>query len=110
MTGSNVHVEVLELEADDGEAAAAPGAAVTVALCAHWRHEGACRWPHRTDVVSRSGRVIEVRVAFDAPPPEIQEVRSRIAAALERGEQAGPDGRVHRWRIRRDGAVRGPGG
>ena len=28
----------------------APGGVVTVALCGHWQHEGACRWPHSNSV------------------------------------------------------------
>jgi hypothetical protein len=51
-------------------------------------------------VVSLVDRVLTVRVLCAAPPPEIPEVRARIDAGLARGELAGPDGRVHRWRVR----------
>jgi hypothetical protein len=98
----HAHEAVLELEANAD--AAAPGAAVTVEICGHWRHDGTCRWPHRTSVTSRVGRVLSVRVLFAASPSESNEVRSRISAGLNRGDLAGPDGHVHRWRVRREGA------
>jgi hypothetical protein len=102
----HAHEAVLELDADsDADAdAAAPGAAVTVELCGHWRHEGSCRWPHRTSVMSRTGRALTVRVLYAASPAERYEARRRIAAGLNRGELAGPGGRVHRWRVVREGA------
>lgn len=98
----HAHEAVLAIEADDG--AAAPGAAVTVELCGHWRHEGACRWPHSTSVVSLADRLLTVRVLFVASRADLAEVRARIAAGLERGEIEGPDGRVHRWRVRQAAA------
>jgi hypothetical protein len=100
----HAHEAVLELAADDG--AAAPGAAVTVGLCGHWRHDGPCRWPHATSVASRSGRTLTVRVLYAAPPPERDEVRLRIAAALNGGELTGPGGQVHRWSVVREGPSR----
>lgn len=99
----HVHEAVLELEA--GADAAAPGAAITVGLCGQWQHEGACRWPHRTLVHSAVGRVVGLRVLYAAWPPDVPEVRSRIAAALGRGELTGPDGRASRWRLRREGGA-----
>jgi hypothetical protein len=103
MESKHAHVAVLELE--PGADTAAPGAAVTVALCGHWQHEGRCRWPHRTDVTSLVGRALDVRVVFAAPSSEVDEVRSRIAAGLARGELTGPDGRISRWRVVREAAV-----
>ena len=89
----HAHEAVLELETEAD--AAAPGAAVTVELCGHW--------PHRTEVVSQVGRVLSVRILYVAPPSELEEVRSRVVASLNRGELTGPDGDVHRWRVRREG-------
>jgi hypothetical protein len=97
MAPVHAHEAVLELETDD--AAVAPGAAVTVELCGHWQHEGACRWPHRTLVASRVGRVLGVRVLYAAPASELEDVRSRVVAGRHRGDLTGPDGAVHRWRI-----------
>jgi hypothetical protein len=98
----HAHEAVLELEDDDG--AAAPGASVTVELCGHWQHEGACPWPHSTSIVSKVDRVLAVRVLFAASAPNVLEVRARIAAGLGRGELQGPDGRLHRWRVLREDA------
>ena len=100
----HAHEAVLELDSDADTDAAAPGAAVTVELCGHWEHEGTCRWPHCTTLVSRAGRALTVRVLFAAPEPERDEARRRIAAGLNRGELAGPGGQVHRWRVIREEA------
>jgi hypothetical protein len=102
MVPVHAHEAVLELEADAD--AAAPGAAITVELCGHWQHDGTCRWPHHTSVISLVGRVLSVRVLCAASPSESHEVRSRIAAGLNKGELTGPDGHVHRWRVRREGS------
>jgi hypothetical protein len=102
MAPVHAHEAVLELEADAD--AAAPGAAVTIALCGHWQHEGTCRWPHRTSVISQDGRVLHVRILYAASAAEQHEVGSRIATSLNRGELAVFDGRVQRWRVLREGA------
>ena len=39
-------VHEAELRLNEGADDHKPGAAVTVALCGHWEHEGPCRWPH----------------------------------------------------------------
>jgi hypothetical protein len=101
MVPVHAHEVVLELEADTD--AAAPGAAITVELCGHWHHEGTCRWPHRTSVISLVGRLLSARVLYAASPSELHEVRSRIATALNRGALTGPDGHERRWRVRREG-------
>jgi hypothetical protein len=101
MAPVHAHEAVLELDADADPAA--PGAAITVELCGHWQHAGTCRWPHRTSVISRIGRVLCARVLYAAPPAEHHEVRSRITAALVRGELTDPDGRVNRWHLHREG-------
>lgn len=42
-----VHEATIELDSDADQQA--PGAAVTVGLCGHWEHQGACHWPHQTE-------------------------------------------------------------
>jgi hypothetical protein len=76
---------------------AAPGGAVTVALCGSWDHAGACRWPHHTSAEwdERRGRV---RVVFVVDPEEADHVRALIEQALAKGECLGPDGKVSRWK------------
>ncbi len=63
----------------------APGAAVTVALCGHWEHDGPCRWPHLATVAGRSGDALALRVLFAADPGDEPEVRLRITGALRAG-------------------------
>ncbi|MDQ1379557.1 MAG: hypothetical protein QOJ71_276 [Actinomycetota bacterium] len=59
----------------------APGGQVTVALCGHWEHEGACRWPHNTSIDGDAvpARLRTVVVVRD---DERAEVESRIEGAL----------------------------
>jgi hypothetical protein len=38
------------LQFDDVIDPASVGAAVTVELCGHWQHDGACRWPHNNKI------------------------------------------------------------
>lgn len=79
-------------DADQG----APGAAVTVALCGHWQHDGPCRWPHHTSVERVEG-ALEVRTVVVSEAADEPGVRERIDDALEAGTQEGPDGRTSTW-------------
>jgi len=108
-----VHEASIELR--PGADPAAPGAAVTVELCGHWEHDGACRWPHHTGVDNRAGRSIRIRTVFACPPAEEDAVRQRIVAALDSGrleaESATPaeptnaaEPRESRWTTTRQGA------
>lgn len=95
MAFAHVHRALVRIAADGDEAA--PGGAVTLALCGAWDHDGP--WPlapHRTDV-AREGDLLRVLVSFDAPAHVEPEVRRRIGAALGAGRLVGPDGRETRW-------------
>jgi len=70
-----VHEATVLLGGDTNPAAV--GAAVTVALCGHWDHEGPCRWPHLSQMDGTRFRTIFVATDDDEP-----EVRRRIRAAL----------------------------
>ena len=83
--------------ADDADPRAV-GGAITVALCGHWEHEPPCQWPHHTDV-SAAGDHHVVRISFTADPADEPVVRQKIFAALESGQQAGPDGQISRWTV-----------
>jgi hypothetical protein len=73
--GAWVHEAVVELDKDADPRAV--GAAVTVALCGHWEHEGPCRWPHNNAIVDRLFRTL-----FVCEGNEKDAVRARISAAL----------------------------
>jgi hypothetical protein len=75
---------------------AALGGAVTVALCGHWDHGDACRWPHLTTTEGVGDEVV-VTVRFDAPDDEVAQVCGLITSSLQAGELVGPDGRTTRW-------------
>jgi hypothetical protein len=76
----------------------AVGGAVTVALCGELDHEAPCPVaPHHTSVQGR-GRRRQVRVLFATEHEDV--VRRTIEAVLASGEFLGPDGLVHRWKLR----------
>ncbi len=83
---------------DAGGDGRALGGAVTVALCGTWEHEGDCRWPHRTDVVSRGGALV-VDVTVTCPEADEAELRSLVRGALAAGALDGPDGRRTTWEL-----------
>lgn len=88
----------------DGDPAA-PGGAITVALCGHWEHEPPCPLaPHHTDAGRGADDTVRLRVLFAVEPEREDEVRSLIGQALASGQQAGPDGRVTTWTLRSSSA------
>ena len=84
MRSAYVHRARLAMTRDGDDRAA--GAAVTVALCGHWDHEGPCRVPHRTAVANRDEDHVEVRVLFACEPVDADGVRLAVATALDAGE------------------------
>jgi hypothetical protein len=77
----------------------APGAAVTTALCGHWKHEPPCPLaPHHTHA-ERSGEHVVLRILFAAEPEQAPDIRLRIESALASGRFRGPDGVVTRWTL-----------
>jgi hypothetical protein len=59
----------------------APGGEVTVGLCGHWEHEGACRWPHNSSIAD-GGPPAWLRTVVVMPDDERDAVVGRIEAAL----------------------------
>jgi hypothetical protein len=78
---------VVEAALELGESCepAAVGAAVTVELCGHWEHDGACRWPHNNAIDAGRDPVV-FRTLFVADEPDEPVVRERIEASLRRGD------------------------
>ena len=74
------------------------GAAVTVALCGHWEHDGPCRWPHLTTTETEGDRVA-VHVNYECADNERAEVESLIAGAISSGVLSTQDRGVTRWRL-----------
>ena len=100
MRSAFVHEARLELS--DGADHGAPGAAITVALCGHWEHEGSCRWPHHTAVQTQDDTRITVRTVFASDPSDEAVVRAGIGGALRGGHLDGPTGSSD-WRVLSDG-------
>jgi len=78
----------------EGVDPAAVGAAVTVALCGSYEHEGTCRWPHNNDVDTRAAPAV-FRTLFVAEAADEEEVRRRIERALQEASE---------WEVRSTGA------
>jgi hypothetical protein len=74
-------VHEAELRLHSGIDPAAPGGAVTAALCGSWDHSPSCRWPHNNGITS-SADSSSFRTLFIAPPEDEIEIRPRIEAAL----------------------------
>src|SRR5689334_9049419 len=87
------HEARLRLEGDD----AAPGAAVTVALCGHWEHDPPCPLAPHHCAVERTGSELRVRVLFATEPARETEARKRIEGALSTGRCVGPDDVSTTW-------------
>ena len=82
----DVRAFVVEADLALGEGCdpAAVGAAVTAELCAHWEHEGACRWPHN-NAIDAERRPARFRTVAVAEPGETDHVAERIRMALADG-------------------------
>jgi hypothetical protein len=85
MSRRAVGVDV-DLELHSGADRRAPGAAVTVALCGHWEHDGACRWPHNSRI-DDSRVPARLRTVAIVDEPSVAEVLRR----MEDGLRAAPD-------------------
>lgn len=81
MTDARAYVIEADLVLDDGFDPAAVGAAVTVQLCGHWEHEGACRWPHNS-AIDATRDPARFRTLFVADEAESAAVRDRIETTL----------------------------
>ena len=75
-------VQEAELQLARDTDPAAPGAAVTDALCGYWEHEGPCRWPHNNAITAERGTTARFRTRFVADGAEEQAVRDLIVGAL----------------------------
>jgi hypothetical protein len=95
------HDALLEMAADAD--LAAPGGAITSALCGAFAHPPPCPLaPHHTRSVRRDDGVA-VRVLFAVDPADEDEVRGGIDRALTAGFCDGPDGVRTRWVLRDSG-------
>lgn len=85
MSGVQAFVAEAEISLNEGCDPAAVGAVVTVELCGHWEHEGACRWPHNSAIWADRDPA-RFRTLFVADPAEENHVRARIEGALHGGD------------------------
>ncbi|CCQ47962.1 putative uncharacterized protein [Pseudarthrobacter siccitolerans] len=97
MNGLYVHAATLLM---DGAAdPAAPGAAVTNALCGHWEHPPPCLLAAHHTGWSRDGDRVSLRIVFATAPASERKVRGLIDTALVSGAFDRPDGTVSRWTL-----------
>src|SRR4051812_45810354 len=91
------------VDLDPGGDDAAPGAAITVALCGSWTHEPPCPLaPHHTRV-HRMGTELTMRLLFAATPEDEPRVRRLVQDVLARGWGDSPDGGRTTWELVEDG-------
>ena len=74
-----------DVELAPGSDPDAIGAAITVELCGHWEHPGACHWPHHTAIERLEGRLVTIRIVAAVRPYEDLVVEGRIRRALVAG-------------------------
>ncbi len=104
MRHAYAHDAVLELAPDAD--LAAPGGAITTALCGHWEHAPPCPLaPHHT-AAQRRGQDAHLRILFATEPEHEAEVRTRIGRALAAwdvrssgADAVRPDERAHAGRL-----------
>ncbi|MFF1252229.1 hypothetical protein ACFVYC_07010 [Pseudarthrobacter sp. NPDC058329] len=96
MKGLYVHEARLRMDVAASDPAA-PGAAITVALCGHWEHPPPCPLAAHHTGFSRDGDTVVLRVVFATAATDEGEVRRRIDGALALGALAVPDGGTARW-------------
>ena len=80
MREAYAHDAVLIMEPDADIRAA--GAAITVALCGHWKHEPPCPLAAHHTAARREGDRVRLRILFATEPARLAEVRTKIAEAL----------------------------
>ena len=97
MQGKFVHVAALRMDSDADPAA--PGAAITEALCGSWEHPPPCPLAAHHTATELVAGTLRLRTIFAAEDAREGEVRRRIGAALGRGSLAGPDGKSSRWTL-----------
>jgi hypothetical protein len=97
MRSPYAHEALVELT--DGVDEGAPGAAVTVALCGSWQHDGPCPLaPHHTST-RRGPEGLLVRVLFATEPAREPDARRLIAGALAAGQVVPASAVGTRWRL-----------
>ena len=81
-SGRDAYAQDSWLRLEPGADIAAPGAAITLALCGSWEHLPPCPLtPHHT-ATEALGAELLVRTLFAAAPEDEPEVRRRIVTAL----------------------------
>jgi hypothetical protein len=98
VNGLYAHAASLLMAGTDDDPAA-PGAAITVALCGSWEHPPPCPLAAHHSGWSRDGNIVSLRTIFATQPSHEAEVRELINRALDSGNIAAPDGTVSRWAV-----------
>jgi len=91
------HEAVLTMAADADTRA--PGAAITAALCGHWKHEPPCPLSPHHSRAEWVGSEVHVQILFAAEREMEGDVRHRIDQALVGGRLQGPNGVTTQWQL-----------
>jgi len=99
VTSVQAFVHEATLSLGPGSDPAAPGGAVTQALCGDREHDGRCRWPHHSGLRHIQGADL-LRTVVVCDPAEEPLIRNKIDTQLAIGSLTGPDGRASSWQLR----------
>jgi hypothetical protein len=97
VNGLYVHAATLLMEGAADPAA--PGAAITTALCGNWEHPPPCPLAAHHTGWSREGDSVSLRIVFATAPASQSEVRRLIDSDLAAGAFDTPDGTTSRWKL-----------
>jgi hypothetical protein len=97
VNGLYVHAATLLLDGDADPAA--PGAAITIALCGSWEHPPPCPLAAHHTSWSREGDTVSLRTIFATGSTQEGDVRGLIHRALAFGTCDAPNGTVSRWTL-----------
>jgi hypothetical protein len=98
VNGQYVHTATLLMAGADDDPAA-PGAAITVALCGSWEHPPPCPLAAHYTGRSQDGDMVWLRIIFSTQPSDESKVRGLIDQALASGNMVSPDGIASRWTL-----------
>jgi hypothetical protein len=102
MSERQAHAHDATVRVDHDGDPAAIGAAITVALCGHWEHDGPCPIaPHHTSWHHdpNAGAIVHVRTLYAVTDEEHDDAVGRLRDGLAIGTLTGPDGRTTSWRL-----------
>ncbi len=111
MTGRRAHAHNATARIDADTDPAAIGAAITVALCGHWEHDGPCPIaPHHTSWHHdpNQAAIVHIRTLYAVTDDAHDDASPACADGLALGTLTGTDGHTTRWHLLDDSPAQSP--